>query len=81
LFSIETLLDKAPLCTPGFPVGGEKTFAQEVAHPLYLNFGFLIIFRIGLQDVLNDGGIGSNDELFNTTQIEPECVAEEFGVL
>ena len=81
LFSIETLLDKTPLCAPGFPVGGEKTFAQEVAHPLYLNFGFLVIFRVGLQYVLNDGGIGSNDGLFKATQIEPECVAEEFGVL
>ena len=27
LLSVETLLDETPLCTPGFPVGGQKTFA------------------------------------------------------
>ena len=81
LLSIEALLDEAPLRAPGFPVGGEKTFAQEVAHPLHLNFGFVVVLRIGLQHVLNDGGIGGNDRLFETAQIEPECVAEEFGVL
>ena len=77
LFSIETLLDKTPLCAPGFPVGGQKTFAQEVAHPLHLNFGFLVILRVGLQHVLNDGGIGRNDGFLKATQIEPERVAEE----
>jgi hypothetical protein len=56
-------------------VGCEKTFAQEVAHALYLNFGFLIIFRIGLQYVLNDGGIGGDDGLFQATQVELEGVA------
>ena len=81
LFSIETLLDETPLRAPGFSVGGEKTFAQEVAHPLHLNFGFLVVLRIGLQHVLNDSGIDGNDRLFETTQIEPECVAEGFGVL
>ena len=81
MFSIETLLDETPLRAPGFPVGGEKTFAQEVAHPLHLNFGFLVVLRIGLQHVLNDGGIGGDDGLFNAAKIEPECVAEEFGVL
>jgi hypothetical protein len=35
LFSIEALLDETPLRAPGFPVGGEKAFAQEVAHPLH----------------------------------------------
>jgi hypothetical protein len=64
LLSIEALLDETPLRAPGFSVGGEKTFAQEVAHPLYLNFGLLVILRIGLQHVLNDGGIGRNDGLF-----------------
>ena len=75
LLSIETLLDKAPLRFPGLPVGGEKAFAQEVPHPLYLDLGFLVILRIGLQHVLNDAGIGRNDGLFNATQIEPEGVA------
>ena len=81
LFAIETLLDQAPLRAPGFPVGGEKALAQEVAHPLHLNVGLVIILRIGLQHVLNDGGIGGDDGLFNAAQIEPERVAEEFGVL
>ena len=80
LFSIETLLDEAPLRAPDFPVAGEKTLAQEVAHPLHLNFGFVVIFRIGLQHVLNDGGIGGDDGLFDAAKVEPECVAEEFGV-
>jgi len=30
--------------------------------------------------VLNDGGIDRNDRFFETTQIDPECVAEVFGV-
>ena len=81
MFAIETLLDKTPLCAPGFPVGGEKAFAQEVAHPLHLNFRFLVVLRVGLQHMLNDGGIGSNDGFFKATYIEPECVAVEFGVL
>jgi hypothetical protein len=80
LLAIEALLDEAPLRAPGFPVSGEKTFAQEVAHPLHLNFGLLVILRIGLQHVLNDGGIGGNDGLFKATHIEPECVAEECRV-
>ena len=62
-------------------MGGEKTFAQEVAHPLHLNFGFVIVFRIGLQHVLNDDGIGGNDGLFDAAKVEPECVAEQFRVL
>src|ERR1700733_441314 len=37
LFSIETLLDEAPLRAPDFAVAGEKTLAQEMAHPLNLN--------------------------------------------
>ena len=81
LFSIETFLDEAPLRAPDFPVAGEKAFAQEVAHPLHLNFGFVVVLRIGLQHVLNDGGIGGYDGLFDAAKIEPECVAEEFGVL
>ena len=81
LFSIETLLDESPLRAPDFPVAGEKTLAQEVAHPLHLNFGFVVILRIGLQHVLNDGGIGGYDGLFDAAKIKPECVAEEFGVL
>ena len=61
-------------------MAGEKTFAQEVAHPLYLNFGFVVIFRVGLQHVLNDSGIGGDDGFFDAAKIKPECVAEEFGV-
>ena len=81
LLSIETLLDKAALCAPGFPVGGKKAFAQEVAHPLHLYFRFLVVLRVGLQHMLNDAGIGSNNGFLKTTYIEPECVAVEFGVL
>jgi hypothetical protein len=80
LLSIEALLDETPLRAPGFSVGREKTFPQEVAHPLYLNFGFLVVLRIGLQHVLNDSGIDGNDRLLETTYIEPECVAEGFVV-
>jgi hypothetical protein len=80
LFSIEALLNETPLRSPGFSMGGEKTFAQEVAHSLYLNIRFLVILRIGLQHVLNDGGIGRDDGFFQTTQIEFERIAEEFGV-
>ena len=81
LFSLEPPLDKTTLRAPGLSVGGQKTFAQEVPHPLYLNFGLLVILRIGLQHVLNDGGISSGDGLFNAAQLEPECVAKEFVVL
>jgi len=48
LRSIEAFLDETPLRAPGFSVGGEKTFPKEVAHALYLNFGFLVVLRIGL---------------------------------
>jgi hypothetical protein len=30
--------------------------------------------------VLNNSGIDRNDRFFETTQIEPECVAEDFVV-
>jgi hypothetical protein len=81
LLSIETFLDEAPLRAPDFPVAGEKTLAQEVTHPLHLNFGFVVVVRIGLQNVLDDGGIRGYYCLSDTAEIEPECVAEEFGVL
>ena len=81
LSSIETFLDEAPLYSPGFSVGGEKTFAQEVAHPFHLNFGFVVIFRIGLQHVLNNGGISGNNSLLDTTQIKSKGVSEVFRVL
>jgi hypothetical protein len=58
----------------------EKTFPQEVAHALYLNFGFLIVLRIGFQHVLNDGGIDGNHRGLETTNPEPERVAEDFVV-
>ena len=72
LFSIETLLDEAPLRAPDFPVAGEKTFAEEVAHPLHLNFGFVVVLRISLQHVLNDDRIGSYDGLSDAAKVEPE---------
>ena len=77
LFSIETLLDEAPLRAPNLPVAGEKTFAQEVAHSLHLNFGFVVVLRIGLQHVLNDDGIGSYDGLSDAAKVEPECAHRE----
>ena len=81
LLSLKTRLDEAPLRAPGFPVGGEKTLAQEMAHPLHLNFGLVVVLRIRLQHVLNDDGIGGDDGLFDAAKIEPEGVAVEFGVL
>ncbi len=54
LSAIKPFLDEAPLCLPGFPVSGQKTFTQKVAHPLYLNFGFLVVLGIGLQHMLNE---------------------------
>ena len=72
LFAVETLLDKTPLRPPCLSVGSEKTLTQEVAHPFYLNFGFLIIFGVGLQYVLNDRGIDGDDGLFQTADEEPE---------
>jgi hypothetical protein len=63
LLPIEARLDETPLRAPGFSVGGEKTFAQEVAHPLHLNFGLVVVLRIGLQHVLNDGGIDGYNRL------------------
>ena len=41
LLAVKTLLDEAALGTPGFSVGGEQAFAQEVAHALYLDVGLL----------------------------------------
>jgi hypothetical protein len=76
VLSIEALLDETPLRAPGLSVGREKTFPQEVAHPLNLNFGFSVVLRIGLQHVLNDSGIDGNDRLLETTQIEREWGAE-----
>ena len=79
--AIKALLDQTPLGAPGFSVGSKKTLPQKVAHPFDLNFGFLVVLRVGLQDMLNDGGIGRNDSLFQATQIEPECITEGCGVL
>ncbi len=76
LLSIETLLDEAPLRAPDFPVAGEKTLAQEMAHPLHLNLGFVVVLRIRLQHVLNDDGIGGYDGLLDAAKIESEGVAD-----
>ena len=81
LLSLKTRLDEAPLRAPGFPLSGEKTLAQEMAHPLHLNLGLVVVLRIGLQHVLNDGGIGGYNGLLDAAKIEPEGVAMEFGVL
>jgi hypothetical protein len=80
LLSIESRLDETPLRTPGFSVRREKTFSQEVAHALYLNFGFLVVLRIGFQYVLNHNRIDGNYRLLETTNPEPECVAEDLVV-
>ena len=45
----------------------------------HLNLGLLVVLRIGLQHMLNDGGIGGDDGLFDAAKIEPECVAEGFA--
>ena len=70
LLAIETLLDEAPLDPPRFAVGGQEALPQEVAHPLYLDVGLVIVLRVGLQHVLNDGGIDGDDGFFDATQIE-----------
>src|SRR6516165_6154438 len=44
----ETSLDETPLGAPCFPMRGEKALPQEMAHPLYLDLGFLVVLRIGL---------------------------------
>ena len=80
LFAVEALLDEAPLRAPDFPVAGEETLAQEVPHTLRLNFGLVIVLRIRLQHVLDDGGTGGYDGFLNAAEIEPEGVAKEFGV-
>src|ERR1700678_761681 len=76
LLSIEAFLDETSLRAPGFSVGRKKTLSQKVPHPLYLNFRFSVVFRIGLQHVLNDSRIDGNNRLLEATQIEPEGVAE-----
>ena len=81
LLSFKTRLDQTPLCFPGFPLGGEKAFAQEVAHPLLLDLGFVIVLRVGLQHMLNDDGIGGDNGFFDAAKIEAESFAMEFGVL
>src|SRR5580658_5986840 len=81
LLSLKTRLDEAPLRAPGFPVSGEKALAQEMAHPLHLNLGLVVVFRIRLQHVLNNHGIGGYNGLLDAAKIEPESVAMEFGVL
>jgi hypothetical protein len=77
----KALLDEAPLRLPGFSMGREQALAEEVAHPLYLNLRLLVVFRIGLQHMLNDSGIDGNDRLLDATQIEAECIAEGLVVL
>ena len=81
MLSFETFLDQASLRAPRLPVGGEKAFAQEVSHPLHLNFGFVVVLRIGLQHVLNDGGIDGYDCLSDTAKVEAERAAELACVL
>ena len=81
LLSFKTRLDEAPLRAPGLPLSGEKTLAQEMAHPLLLDFRLVVVLRIRLQHVLNDDGIGGDNGLLDAAKIEPEGVAMEFGVL
>ncbi|MGA2455997.1 MAG: hypothetical protein ABSF85_00275 [Terriglobales bacterium] len=45
-----------------------------MAHPLHLNLGLVVVFRIRLQHVLNDGGIGGYNGLLDAAKIEPEAV-------
>src|SRR5215470_11664022 len=52
-----------------------------MAHPFFLNFGLVIVLRIGLQHMLNDDGIDGNNCLFDTAKVEPEGIAMEFDVL
>ena len=51
-----------------------------MAHPLYLDFGLVIVLRVGLQNVLDDGGIDGDDGLFDAAEIEAEGVAEVAAV-
>ncbi len=81
LLSLKTRLDESTLRAPGFPMSGEKTLAQEMAHALHLNLGLVVVFRVRLQHVLNDGGIDGDNGLLDAAKIEPEGVAIEFGVL
>ncbi len=48
LRAIEAFLNQSPLRAPGVSMGGEQALPQKVAHALYLNFGFLVVLRIGL---------------------------------
>ena len=80
LLAVKTFLDEAALRAPGFTVGGEQALAEEVAHAFHLDVGLLVVLGVGLEDVLNDGGIDGDDRLFNATEIEAERVAELTGV-
>ena len=46
LLSFKTRLDEAALRAPGFSLSGEKTLAKEMAHPLFLDFGLVVVLRI-----------------------------------
>src|SRR5580704_17433654 len=81
LFSLKSRLDEAALRAPGLPLSGEKTLAQEVAHPLLLDLGLIVVLRIRLQHMLNHHGIDGDNGLLDAAKIEAEGVAVEFDVL
>ncbi len=80
LLRSETLLDEPPLVAPGVSLGGEQTLSQEVAHALHLNFGLMVVLRVRLQHMLNDGRIDGDDRFFETTQIDTEGVPVRLGI-
>ena len=75
LLAVKALLDEAALGAPGFAVGGEQALAEEVAHPFYLDVGLLVVLPVGLEDLLNDGGIDGDDGFFNAAEVEAKGVA------
>src|SRR5215469_1114493 len=81
LLSFKTRLDEAPLCAPGFSLSGEKPLAKEMAHPLFLDFGLVVVLRIRFQHMLNDDWIDGDNGLLDAPKIKPEGVAMELDVL
>src|ERR1700733_13752821 len=81
LLPFKTRLNQAALCSPGFPFGREKTFAQEMPHAFLLDFGLVVVLRIRFQHMLNDCGICGDNGFFDAPEIEAKRVAMKLGVL
>ena len=81
LLAVEAFLDQAALRLPGFALSREQALAKEVAHPLDLDLRLAVVAGVGLQHMLDHGGVDGDDGFLDAAQVEAEGVSQLGAVL